>query len=291
MFSRLGLFLNVFEQILSDASEELYQYLSANSESLLSSFATHFNKISIVHLFCMLLDTPISSTESKDPSLQGPWWHDNDHLLHILLESLQSPDCSPSIELIFWSILTRGLPLECLIATRLIRRPLEIHTCDFLLSSLLAPSSSFVPSLLSIALSTPSEAVAFAAFRVLARFFWDSMKEGSLLSGVSPCSRRRAGRLRRLQQKNTLVQTLHVGGPADPPRECDRRCPSQKGLPRGEGVSTADPCVSGDAVPRGGWPMSQIDSGTGAVSALLSHSLLAGGVSVRRPARFSVSPF
>ena len=42
-------------------------------------------------------------------------------------------------------------------------------------------TSSFVPSLLSIALSTSSEAVAFAAFRVLARFFWDSMKEGSCM--------------------------------------------------------------------------------------------------------------
>lgn len=112
MHSRLGLFFNMFEQLLSIAPEELYQYLSTNSDHLLASFASNFDKISILNIFRLLLDTPISSTLSDGSILEGPWWHDSNHLLALLLESLASPDCAPNVELLFYTILTRGLPLE-----------------------------------------------------------------------------------------------------------------------------------------------------------------------------------
>lgn len=112
MCSRLGLFLNVFEQLVSLVPNELYQYLSTHSDYLLNSFATNFQKVSIINIFRYLLDTPITSSLSDGSTLEGPWWHDSDHLLSLLLDSLQSPDRAHYIELLFWTILTRGLPIE-----------------------------------------------------------------------------------------------------------------------------------------------------------------------------------
>ena len=70
----------------------------------------------------------------------------------------------------------------------------KIHTCDFLLPPLL--SSSSLRALLRTALSSPSEDVAYAAFRVLARIFWDSMKEGPCIIPAVISSRCRIGRPR-----------------------------------------------------------------------------------------------
>ena len=112
MRSRQGLFFNMFEQLISIVPEELYQYLSTNSDHLLASFASNFDKISIVNIFRILLDTPITSTLSDGSILEGPWWHDSNHLLSLLISSLSSPDCAPNVELLFYTILTRGLPLE-----------------------------------------------------------------------------------------------------------------------------------------------------------------------------------
>ena len=104
MPSRLGLFLNMFEQLISIVPEELYQYLSTNSDHLLASFASNFDKISILNIFRLLLDTPISSTLSDGSLLEGPWWHDSNHLLSLLLDSLASPDCAQNIELLFYTL-------------------------------------------------------------------------------------------------------------------------------------------------------------------------------------------
>ncbi|CBK19916.2 uncharacterized protein [Blastocystis hominis] len=176
---RQGLFFNMFEQLISIVPEELYQYLSTNSDHLLASFASNFDKISIVNIFRILLDTPITSTLSDGSILEGPWWHDSNHLLSLLISSLASPDCAPNIELLFYTILTRGLPLE----------PVKIHTCDFVLPPLL--SSSSLRSLLRTALSSPSEDVAYAAFRVLTRIFWDSMKEAEAGMGGHEASNKK----------------------------------------------------------------------------------------------------
>lgn len=99
----------------------------------------------------------------------------------------------------------------------------------------------------------------------------------------------RARRLRSLQQKDAYGAGRVVGVGAKRHRDCALRRASSKRVPRGEGVSAADPCVSWVQNGRRSAPMSQIDFGFGSVSSVLFDSLLRRGLRFRRAGRFAPS--
>lgn len=115
MMSRyLGYFDCVFDGMVRKSSQVLYDYLSKHSNDLLSRFASHMNRLTIVNILRYLLDVPLMSTILFIHYIidDQPWWNDSQAFLNSFISYLDKEDCSSGVTLFLVSVIQRGTCFE-----------------------------------------------------------------------------------------------------------------------------------------------------------------------------------